>query len=284
MNKLEVNQIISQFNGDYNDLYTKIIVINKEKTKFDKMYYDEIVYMSLFLFHLESGIENLSKRNIIPKKFGKVSSYEEFKSLLEDYKNIPYSSEYTPQISNLYEEIWRLAELKLLSRDDWTKMYASSIYSKELKEDGKIYLSVDNESLYQFATLLASTCLRKGMRDFEFKVNNNEEINRRDNIVIYFTNENLNDYLEIINEIKETHLELKFNQSHLLGYELDNHVIIAKDYKDGSSFTEKICKTIISLKQNGYTPEQITDLVENGIEQHLSGVLRNIQVSTKRKI
>jgi hypothetical protein len=91
-------------------------------------------------------------------------------------------------------------------------------------------------------------------------------------LVIYFTEDNLNSYLSIINELKQTYPEFNFNYSHILGKELSDGVAIAKDYKDGSSFTEKICSTILELRKKGYDAETIVNSIEGSIDTHLESV------------
>ena len=46
-----------------------------------------------------------------------------------------------------------------------------------------------------------------------------------------------------------------------------------KDYKDGSSFTEKVCKTILGLKKQGYDTETIVDAIDNNVDKHLESVV-----------
>ena len=277
MNKYKLKEIIETCDNDYDKLYEKINVIDKDQTDFNQLYYDEIVYLSLFLFHLKYGIDKLSKNGIIPNLISKVDSYESFKIELEKYKNIEFHSDLLPDETNLFQEIWRLANYKLLSQDfSWTKIYSSSIYGNAIKEDGKIYISIDNKDLYQFACLLLTYCLKSGINDFEFKVNNDSSINRTDNVVIYFTYENLNKYLEIIERIKNDYPEMLINQCHILGEELSSGVAIAKDYEDGSSFTEKICKAINKLKESGIPSEKIVDMISESVSEHLSQVTSQI--------
>ena len=165
-----------------------------------------------------------------------------------------------------------MANFKLLDKGYWTKIYSSSTSYEEVKETGKLYVSIDNAYLYQFACLLFTNCLKNGIYNYEFKVNNDQEINRTDNLVIYFTEDNLNSYLSIINELKQTYPEFNFNYSHILGKELSDGVAIAKDYKDGSSFTEKICSTILELRKKGYDAETIVNSIEGSIDTHLESV------------
>ena len=226
----------------------------------------------MYIYHLKNGINTLSKNGNIPELIPKRISYEQFKIELEKYKNIEYKNEVISEIKNLFQEIIRLANFKLLDKGYWTKIYSSSISYEEVKETGKLYVSIDNAYLYQFACLLFTNCLKNGIYNYEFKVNNDQEINRTDNLVIYFTEDNLNSYLSIINELKQTYPEFNFNYSHILGKELSDGVAIAKDYKDGSSFTEKICSTILELRKKGYDAETIVNSIEGSIDTHLESV------------
>lgn len=284
MDKVKLKGIIETSDNEYSSLYEKINVIDKDQTDFNQLYYNEIVYASLFLFHLKYGIDKLSKNGIIPKLISKADSYETFKFELEKYKNIEFHNDLLPDETNLFQEIWRLANNKLLSQDfSWTKIYSSSIYDNEIKEDGKIYISIDNKDLYQFACLLLTNCLKSGIKDFEFKVNNDNSINRTDNVVVYFTYENLNKYLDIIEKLKKDYPEMLVNQCHILGEKLSDGVVIAKDYADGSSFTEKICKAILKFKESGIPSEKIVDMISGAVEEHLYQVTSKIENKNSNK-
>lgn len=160
-----------------------------------------------------------------------------------------------------------------MHREDWTKIYSSLVFDEEVEEVGKLYVSVDNSYLYQFACLLFVKCLDAGIYDYEFKVNNDEEINRTDNMVIYFTKENLKSYLSIIDELKQVFPNLKLNYAHILGKEISDGVVIANDYKDGSSFTEKVCRIILEYRKKGYDAEYIVNLIESALDVHLEKVV-----------
>lgn len=272
MDKIRLIDAINSSKLDYNDIYDKVNVIKKKKSNFNIESYNEIVYLQMYIYHLKNGINTLSKNGNIPELIPKRISYEQFKIELEKYKNIEYKNEVISEIKNLFQEIIRLANFKLLDKGYWTKIYSSSTSYEEVKETGKLYVSIDNAYLYQFACLLFTNCLKNGIYNYEFKVNNDQEINRTDNLVIYFTEDNLNSYLSIINELKQTYPEFNFNYSHILGKELSDGVTIAKDYKDGSSFTEKICSTILELRKKGYDAETIVNSIEGSIDTHLESV------------
>ena len=272
MDKIRLIDAINSSKLDYNDIYDKVNVIKKKKSNCNIESYNEIVYLQMYIYHLKNGINTLSKNGNIPELIPKRISYEQFKIELEKYKNIEYKNEVISEIKNLFQEIIRLANFKLLDKGYWTKIYSSSTSYEEVKETGKLYVSIDNAYLYQFACLLFTNCLKNGIYNYEFKVNNDQEINRTDNLVIYFTEDNLNSYLSIINELKQTYPEFNFNYSHILGKELSDGVAIAKDYKDGSSFTEKICSTILELRKKGYDAETIVNSIEGSIDTHLESV------------
>ena len=243
MDKIRLIDAINSSKLDYNDIYAKVNVIEKDKSNFDIEAYNEIVYLQMYMYHLKNGINTLSKNGNIPELFPQKISYEQFKTELEKYKNIEYKNKLIPEIENSFQEIIRLANFKLLDRGYWTKIYSSFTSNEEVRENGKLYVSVDNAYLYQFACLLFTNCLKNGVYNYEFKVNNNQEINRTDNMVIYFT--------------------------------------------DGSSFTEKICRTILELRKNGYDAGTIVNSIEGSIDTHLESVTALIsdeqQLSEKRK-
>jgi hypothetical protein len=80
-------------------------------------------------------------------------------------------------------------------------------------------------------------------------------------------------YLEIINRLKEEHPEFTINPSQMLGIELSSGVVIAMDYRDGTSFTDKICKSIIKLKEKNYSTEDIINIVDIDVTKHLEPVI-----------
>ena len=79
--------------------------------------------------------------------------------------------------------------------------------------------------------------------------------------------------------------EMLINQCHILGEELSDGVVIAKDYADGSSFTEKICRTILQLKESGIPSEKIVDMINDAVTEHLNQVISQTEnKSTNKKV
>ncbi len=274
MDKIRLKKVIDSCGMNSDELYNKINLIDKENTYFDSNSYIDLVLYSIYMFHVNYGIDKLSKNGFIPNIISNVSSFEQLKKELNKYKEIEFNNSALPDETNLYQEICRLASLKLFSKDfDWTRIYSTKMYNNGIDIMGKLYISIDNKDLYQFANLMLTNCLESGVKDFEFKVNNNESVNRADNAVIFFTEKNLPKYLEIINRLKEEHPEFTINPSQMLGIELSSGVVIAMDYMDGTSFTDKICKSIIKLKEKNYSTEDIINIVDIDVTKHLEPVI-----------
>ena len=276
MDKTRLKEIIDSSNDDVNSLYDRFVIIDKEHSDFNEQYLNELLLLYMYLFHMQSGIETISEKIKIPKLFIKVDSVEEFNSLLEKYSQITIHDPVLGDISAL-DKIVDLVNNKLFQRyDSWIKIYSSLIYKEEFNFEGKIYVSVDNKDLHQFAYLLLSSCTENEINDFEFKVNDDSSINRTDNVVIYFTRENLNKYLEIIERIKQNYPEIQINQCHILGEKLSNGVVIAKDYENYTSFTDKICKLIVELKKNNIPSEVIVEKISGEVSNHLEPIIAQL--------
>ena len=119
----------------------------------------------------------------------------------------------------------------------------------------KLYMSIDNSDLCYVATKIIEECLKRNRHDFSFKVNLKESVNRRDNLVIYCTEENLQFYYNILK--LSTH-KVKVNGPHLLGYKLGNDIYGGNDFDDGTvSYSEKICDEFYNQLCNSVSPEYI---------------------------
>lgn len=189
------------------------------------------------------------------------------------------SLELRPDVRNFYDLIMISSKNRLLNMTDpsWTKIYSSKIKGREIEEVGKMYISVDNKDLYGFATLLLDKSLDYGLEDFEFKVNNDEGTTRRDNVVIYFTEENMGKYISLVNQIIAENPNIQLNEQHPLGYSIGKNISVGKDYKNGESFTSKGCKTIVELKNRGINNTSIIDGVDNALREHLKPVINVLE-------
>ena len=117
-----------------------------------------------------------------------------------------------------------------------------------------------------------------GLEDFEFKVNNDEGTTRRDNVVIYFTEENMGKYISLVNQIIAENPNIQLNEQNPLGYSIGKNICVGKDYENGSeSFTSKVCKTIVALKNKGINTTTIVDEVDNALGEHLKPVINLLE-------
>jgi len=145
----------------------------------------------------------------------------------------------------------------------WYQFDSVQNLNSNLEFPFKIYLSVDNSTLHMFINDLMISTVDKNYNDLSFKINSNEDINRRDNVVIYCTKENLNEYIDLIKSVIETNPDIKFNAPHLLGIPVTEKISVGVDFDGGKvSFTEGICDNISKGLNNGKTPEDIVSILE----------------------
>ena len=147
------------------------------------------------------------------------------------------------------------------------------MFKKDSKEDGCLYLSIDNQSLYKFAYLLFSKCLQNKLFDYNFKINNSDQVTKTDNIIIYFNRDNLNNYLAIIKQILAENPDIRLNENYALGYSIDNNICIGKDTKDNSNYTNNLIEAIFSLKKEGLNNDAIIDYLENFINHYMKDIV-----------
>ena len=141
--------------------------------------------------------------------------------------------------------------------NDWVSICMPNTPKQE--EGLKLYLSVDDSSLHLFANSFLVACITNGYEDFNFKINKKEDINRRDNVVVYCTNENVSKYINIINQILSANPNIKFNAQSLLAMPCNEHISIGMDPGNGQSYSSKMCNIIIDKLERGKTPEAIAD-------------------------
>ena len=233
----ELEQILIDFNGAYSSqLYTDLIVLSKQ-SRFDVYEYMKFIWS----YYLIGG-----------KKCTSFQQLEE--SLNNDLKMFDYdrlSTRFKYTLSNLGSTGW--SELCFFDRKT----------DKSNLESLKLYLSVGNASLHKFANLFISECLLRGYTDFHFKVNDDEDKNRRDNVVIYCNEKNLNLYFGLTKRIILQHPDIKLNASHLLGVDLGNGIFLGRDPKDNSnSYTGILSNEIFDQLSRGRSCKRIVDMVE----------------------
>ena len=266
MNKEALKEKLESFNEGEEELYDRINYVDTQSNKFNKSDRIELILKSMYLFHKLYGIENIRDNLNMPTKVDKNISYQQFVEYLEGLKQYKYSLPMRSEVKTYCDLLIYSCLNRLLNMTDpiWTKIYSSKITkNNEIDVLGKMYLSVDNKDLYRFAILLLEGCLEQGIDEFEFKVNNDENVTRCDNIVIYFTETNFNKYISLITQIIKDNSQIKLNTQNVLGYSINENICIAKDYNGGSeSYTQKVCDVIALLKGKGWTDDQVIAAVE----------------------
>ena len=104
---------------------------------------------------------------------------------------------------------------------------------KRPKTDIKLYINV-SEDTYQFANLFQKKCEERGLY-FYYKVANPYtayEDNRKDKMCIYAQYKNLEEYIKIINEIKNEHPEFKYDTPPITCGTIDNFIGFGQDNND----------------------------------------------------
>lgn len=277
MDKIKLKKLLDSFDGDENDLYNAINFVNIQSNQFNSNDYKELLYKTMYLFHRMHGIESIYSKYQIPVIAEKNISYSDFKKYLEELHKYEIDIELLPRVKNHSDNIVRIAASKLLDMGswNWTRIYSSKLIGQDIAEQGKMYISIDNKDLYMFANLLLEKCLKQGIKDYEFKVNNDDSKTRSDNVVIYFTTENFSKYISLVNQIILENPSMQLNAQNILGYSINSNIKIAKDYENGKeSFTRKVCKTIIALRQRGVDNSKIIESIDSATQKYLSDIIK----------
>ena len=79
----------------------------------------------------------------------------------------------------------------------------------------------------------------------------------------------------IFNQIISENPGIQLNNQNILGYSINSNIKIAKDYKNGNeSFTSKVCKTIIALRQRGVNNREIIESIDITMQKYLSDIIK----------
>lgn len=145
-----------------------------------------------------------------------------------------------------------------------------------------MYASIDNSDLCFIAVQIIKECLKRNRQDFSFKVNLKESVNRRDNLVIYCTEENLQFYYNILRLVS---YKATFNGPHLLSHDLGNNIYGGYDFENGKiSYSEKISDEFYEQLCNFEAPENIANnfYFNLGKNQTMNEIIANGVLTHKR--
>lgn len=227
----ELKTILENFSGLTEDmLYDDLIIIPDKDSDFDKSEYNKFI-VAFSLLNTNGLNADVLRRYIA--SVGKISE----------------------------EKLEKMRNNLLTNFPNWVGMSLPT--NDGSKNHIKFYLSVDNSSLHTFGVDFLQECLDKGLQDFDFKINNNGKVNRRDNVVIYCNEDNIGRYYDAIRDTMAKNPNIKFNSPHLLGIRCDEHIYCGTDYENGQvSYTDNACKMIFKALKNQSSPKEIADRIE----------------------
>lgn len=202
-----------------------------------------------------------------------------FCTQLEKYKSYEFQNSIL-QGDTYYDLIFRalVNRNRVIKSDGWKAIQKSNLENTENSLNKnfayKIYLPIANESLELFSMRFLAKCSGKNV-DYDFKINDNSSISRSDNVVIYATNENFDDYIKIIEDVikNDSRIKINYEQQHLLAYPYNDYVSIAPyiDYK-GESFSSIICNEICNLRKQSLSFEDFYQSVVMMISNHFNEI------------
>lgn len=164
---------------------------------------------------------------------------EDFNKSIETLMKSPKLDNAVVNFKNIYE------------KEEWLQIEQQS----QENYPYKLYMSIDNSDLCYVAIKFMQECLKRNRYDFSFKISLKESVNRRDNLVIYCTEENLQFYYNIL---KLSSYKARVNGPHLLGYNLGNNIYGGNDFENGTvSYSDKICDEFYRQLCNSVSPENI---------------------------
>lgn len=242
--------------------------ILKNFVGFQPMLYNELVILD----HQSDFNENEFNRFIVG-----YSSLSKEGITLEEYQR------YLSNISRVNpDKLDRLKQDLKKNNSGWIGILGKTAKPKENLL--KMYLSIDNHDLHYFANALIASLLEKKYDDFDFKINNEPEINRRDSVVIYCNDENFGKYVTLVQDIIKKHPEIHFHSPNLLGAPYDEHIYCGRDPGDGkTSHTEKICNELFEALEHGEKIEDIVNKVKIE-QQRMSHDLHALAERTQKRI
>ena len=236
-------------------LYRGFILVEKdgEQSRFNSTSQLHLLYRCMYNFNKSKGIQTLTNMEL-PFLIDQNSSFPLFCKKMEEYRKISCAIKYIPN-DNVCSRLTRCIR-KLVGTNEiggWTFLNYATIQGDgtSLSElTRKIYLSVDNKDLHDFALDLLEKCDASGVK-YDFKVNADERYRRADNVVIYTDDKDFVKYINMIEQIKKEKPGYDFGKAHLLAYKYNDYIGVALEEKGSSeSHSGALCEKIVELRSN----------------------------------
>lgn len=154
------------------------------------------------------------------------------------------------------------------------KFLSSQLVKTDENHTHRVYVPCDSQFLYKFARILIEKTVKSSI-NFEFKVMNvMENRNGADNIVIYSTKENVNNYIRIINEISIENPEITFCTPHMFGYLVSDYISVAPELGGRNSYSGHIQNELKSV----FSEHGRTQVVVNAVLESVDDILSNFGI------
>lgn len=240
------------FDAPYN-LYVDMTFIEKNgnQTRFNPENQELLFCACLYRYHKKRGMESLVEVPL-PYEIDPNLCFIEFYDQLSQYFKYPYPDSNLLD-DNFYDKL--IEEIKkVLTHDSnrgWTRIYSSKIEGNvdTSKESRKIYLSIDNKDLHEFALRLLEKCDDFGFH-YEFRINADDNYRRADNVVIFTSDEDFPKYIRAIEEIKLESQDMDFGNAYMLSYPYNEYIGVVTKEKSNTygSLSEVICDEICCIR------------------------------------
>ncbi len=254
------------------DYIYNMIISESEGKNIKSNFSEDLNNLCLYLYYKENDLQALTKSEL-PFNIEKGLDFKDFCEWLNKYK-LYYSFSELIKDDNYYDLISRALSNrgKVIESFDWKSFQKDRLENKTSTTSPnfsyKIYLPIANDSLEYFALRLLGKCVGKNI-DYDFKINNNPNISRSDNVVVYASDENFNDYINVINSILENgNITLNESQQHLLAFPYSKGISVAPYIDNGKeSFSSIVCNRIFELKNSSSSFEdfysQVTSMMND---------------------
>ena len=244
-------------------LYKSIITLDK-KSDFDYSNAGVMHLMSMYFFSASSIARAFKDKNYAMKDAELLSDSKQF---IDTIKVIGGVDKY---LSSLRDEYYTKEYMEPILKDKCINNWLHLINPQAPSLGGKVpaaklYISLDNKYIHSFGAELLEYCVKNDRYDLEFKINGDADINRRDNVFIYCTDKNKDEYIKITQDILSKHPEYEYNSPQLLGIPCGEYIYYGMDPADtpDKSYSGRFCDIIISQMLNHKSNEEILNMIDN---------------------
>lgn len=246
-------------------------IYNSKSTDEGQVFADKYTYKALI------SSSSLSKDTTIRSdyhdeliiRYGMSLSRKELKGLpYEKLKDALLSSKHHKMYEDLSKLVYRESGWAFFVREDaW-----------EQDHDFKIYVPVENANLEEFTCRLLEKLMSRDTQ-YHFKINNDTNVTRSDNVCIYATKDNFSDYLDSIEEVLKENPEIKisYEDLHVLAYQYNDHIAVA-DYldKEDQSYGSIVSDKILEAKLKSSSFEEFYDKTKEIISSYTEQTKNNL--------